>query len=270
MKPDHAKFVGSIPDAYDEGLGPVIFAPYARELAARAARGLEGTRVLEVACGTGVATRALLAALPPSCSITATDLNQAMVDRAQRVTRAAANVTWRAADAMELPFADGGFDAVVCQFGLMFVPDRARALGEMARVLRPGGALHASVWCSLDENPFGRLAHRVVGSFFRSDPPAFYEVPFSFHDPIEIGVLLRAAGFSSFDVSTVELEAVAPSVRDFARGLVEGNPIAASIAEAKLDVAAIRAAVERALVELGGEKPFRSTMRARVIGAKRK
>jgi ubiquinone/menaquinone biosynthesis C-methylase UbiE len=137
------KFAGSIPELYDEILVPLIFAPYAHDLALRVAA-THPARVLEVAAGTGAVTRELAKVLPPDVDIVATDLNQAMLDRAASVgtTR---NVEWRQADAMQLPFADATFDVVVCQFGAMFFPDKAKAFGEMRRVLRPGGTFAFNV-----------------------------------------------------------------------------------------------------------------------------
>jgi ubiquinone/menaquinone biosynthesis C-methylase UbiE len=129
------EFVGSIPTLYDQYLVPLIFEPYAVDLVQRLrARSL--SRILEIAAGTGVVTRALASWLPEEVSIVASDLNQAMLDHAAALgtTRA---VEWRQADAMELPFADAAFDAVVCQFGAMFFPDKARAFAEARRVLKP-------------------------------------------------------------------------------------------------------------------------------------
>jgi ubiquinone/menaquinone biosynthesis C-methylase UbiE len=140
-------FSGAIPELYEAYLVPLIFEPYAADLATRlAAR--SPSRVLEVAAGTGVVTRALTRTLPASTSIVATDLNQAMLDRA-RAVGTAYPVEWRTADALALPFPDRSFDAVVCQFGVMFFPDKPRAYAEARRVLRPGGAFVFNVWDSL-------------------------------------------------------------------------------------------------------------------------
>ena len=114
-------FTGSIAELYDTYLVPLLFEPYAADLAARLASRPLG-RVLEIAAGTGVATRAMATALPEAVSIVATDLNQAMLDQAA-ARGTARPVEWRQADAMALPFAAGTFDAVVCQLGAMFVPE---------------------------------------------------------------------------------------------------------------------------------------------------
>src|SRR5690349_24692748 len=143
-------FAGSIPDIYDEYLVPLIFEPYATDIVARlASRPL--AKVLELAAGTGVVTRRLASALPRDVNITATDLNQPMLDRAARVGTARP-VVWRQADAMQLPYEDGTFGAVVCQFGVMFFPDNARAYAEARRVLRRGGVVLLNAWDRIEEN----------------------------------------------------------------------------------------------------------------------
>ncbi|HLW13061.1 MAG TPA: class I SAM-dependent methyltransferase, partial [Casimicrobiaceae bacterium] len=145
-------FAGSIPEIYDTLLVPLIFEPYAADLARRLAE-QPLHRILEIAAGTGVVTRAMARALPPDVSITATDLNAQMIDRA-RAVGTVRNVEWRPADAINLPFGDGTFDAVVCQFGAMFFPDKQKAFSEARRVLRAGGSLLFNVWDRIEENEF--------------------------------------------------------------------------------------------------------------------
>jgi ubiquinone/menaquinone biosynthesis C-methylase UbiE len=148
----HSEFVGSIPEIYDEHLGPLLFEHYAADLAARVTVPV-GSRVLELACGTGIATDRLRAALPDEVAIVATDLNEAMLDLARNKRGNLANVQYQVVDALDLPFEDGSFDAVVCQFGVMFFPDKAACAREAARALKPGGAYTFNVWDSLDRNP---------------------------------------------------------------------------------------------------------------------
>jgi len=151
-------FAGSIPEVYDTILVPMVFASYAEDLARRVAARRPG-RVLEIAAGTGVLTRALATALPESAAIIATDLNQPMLDRASLVGTCR-TVEWRQADAMALPFGDGSFDAVVCQFGAMFFPDKAHAFAQARRVLAPGGFLLFNVWDRIEENEFAAWLSR--------------------------------------------------------------------------------------------------------------
>src|SRR5260370_41657792 len=128
-------FSGSIPSIYDSYLGPLIFEPYAEDLADRLPA-LNAERVLETAAGTGIVTRALLRSLPASVSVVATDLNQPMLDRAAELL-SSSRVSWQKADAQALPFPDGAFDAVVCLFGEMFFPDKQNAYLEALRGLTP-------------------------------------------------------------------------------------------------------------------------------------
>ena len=144
-------FTGSIPALYERYMVPLLFVPYAEDLAARA-KALAPRRLLEIAAGTGVVTRVLAASLPAT-AITATDLNEAMLDFA--ITKLTArHVTWRPADGQALPFPDASFDMVVCQFGIMFFPDRVRGFREARRVLAPGGRYLFSVWADLGANDF--------------------------------------------------------------------------------------------------------------------
>ena len=189
-----SSFTTDVARFYEATLVPLIFRPYARDLAHRA-RALAPRSVLEVACGTGVVTRALASALPETCSITATDLNDAMIAHAAQVGTSRP-VTWGQADAMALPFPDGTFDVVVCQFAVMFFPDRVGAYREVRRVLRPGGTFLFSVWRSIEENDFARVVTEAVGALFPEDPPAFLaRTPHGHGSPAEIEADVRGAGF---------------------------------------------------------------------------
>jgi SAM-dependent methyltransferase len=174
-------FAGSIPEVYDRYLVPLIFETYATDLAGRV--GARSPRaVLEVAAGTGVVTRAMSEQLPATASITATDLNQPMVDHAS-ARGTSRPVTWQAADALALPFSAAAFDTVVCQFGVMFFPDRAQAYAEFRRVLRPGGRLIFNVWDRIETNEFARAVSDGVAAVFPDDPPRFLaRTPHGYHD----------------------------------------------------------------------------------------
>ena len=145
--------------------------------------GRHPSRVLEIAAGTGVVTRQLATTLPPGVSIVATDLNQTMLDQAA-AEGTARPVEWRQADALQLPFPDEFFDVVVCQFGVMFFPDKARAFAEARRVLRSGGQFIFNVWDRIDHNDFADTVTRALGTLFPDDPPRFLaRVPHGYHDP---------------------------------------------------------------------------------------
>lgn len=173
-------FAGSVPKLYEEYLVPLIFEPYARDLADRL-RSRKLSRVLEIAAGTGVVTRHLASTLPESVSIVSTDLNQPMLDTAARIgtTR---SVEWRQADAMQLPFGEGEFDAVVCQFGAMFFPDKSEAFSQARRVLKPEGVLLFNVWDRIEENEFADVVTTALASRFPDDPPRFLaRTPHGYH-----------------------------------------------------------------------------------------
>lgn len=257
-------FAGSIPSRYDEFLGPVIFTQYADDLTARIGARLKNGRLLETACGTGLVTRRLDRALPKAIRIVATDLSEAMLAYARTQVPPSSRLEWQAADAQALPFPNGSFDGVVNQFGWMFVPDKALAFREARRVLRPGGSLAFNVWGRMEENPFAAAAHAAIGSFFRANPPTFYQVPFGYSDRPLIEGHLRGAGFTDISLEVVKKELRADSARDFARGLVEGNPVIAAIRDAGVAVADVLRAVTEALSQEGGAAPFRSTMVALV------
>lgn len=267
MSEANARFLGTIPALYDRHLGPVIFEPYAADLARRV-RVAESAQVLEVACGTGILTRRLRDRLPPSVRFLATDLNQPMIDYARSKPGAPEAVDWRTADAASLPFDSASFAALACQFGLMFVPDKQAAFREARRVLVQDGLFVFNVWAGLEHNPFGRIAHETIASFFSQDPPNFYEVPFGFHDADELKRLLDANDFGQVAMDLVTFEARSPFARSFALGLVKGNPVSIAIQERGVMLDPIVDALEAALARVGGDHPFESTMRALVVTAR--
>jgi SAM-dependent methyltransferase len=218
-------FAGSIPELYERFLVPLIFQPYADDLAERLAE-IGPATVLEVAAGTGVVTRTIMGRLPADVAITATDLNQPMLDYAASIgTRD--SVTWKQADAMKLPFDDGAFDAVVCQFGAMFFPDRARAYAEFRRVLRRGGTLLFNVWDDIENNEVTKVVNDSVASAFPDDPPGFLaRTPHGYHDTDLIRRDLVAAGFSaSPSIDSPEARSRAASCTHPAIGFCQGSPL---------------------------------------------
>jgi ubiquinone/menaquinone biosynthesis C-methylase UbiE len=263
---DNARFQGSIPQLYDRYLGPVIFEAYAADLARRLAAASPRS-LLEVACGSGIATARLRAALP-DCAILATDLNDAMIAYARSKPDMPANVDWRTADAAQLPFDAAAFDAIACQFGYMFVPDKAKAFSEARRVLSRGGLLAFNLWDSLRENPFAALANATIDARFPGSPPDFYSTPMGFHDAARVRAMLETAGFASIAIERVKLPVQSASAQEFAVGLVKGNPVALAIKERGGAIDDIVADVAAVLKRAGGDAPFRSTMQALVVTAR--
>jgi ubiquinone/menaquinone biosynthesis C-methylase UbiE len=269
MKEADKLFVGSIPALYDRYLGPLIFEPYAQDLAERVVR-FAPQRLLETAAGTGIVTRAMARALPATAAITATDLNQAMIDHAAAQTTAD-NVTWRQADALALPFADGAFDAVVCQFGVMFFPDKGAGFREALRVLKPGGRFLFNVWDRIEENEISRVLTDAVAALFPADPPRFLaRTPHGYHDVAVIRDQLGRAGFAGVEIETVEKRGRAPSPRDPAIGFCQGSPLRSEIEvrdAGRLEEATEAAA--RAIAARFGPGPIEGKIQAHVVSAVR-
>lgn len=220
---DHAAYVGSIPDHYHRGVDTFLFEPYAQELSARAAA-FQPQKVLETACGTGILTRRLREALPRTRLI-ATDLHEPMIAVARRTVGQAADVHFEQADMTRLQFPDGEFDALACQFGLMFVPDKPGAAREALRVLRPGGRLLMATWRSLADNAPIRLAHETVTRLLPGDPPGFYLTQTGFGDPDFMRQLLSGAGFQDIQTEVVAKRTSSLSARGVATGLIQGFPV---------------------------------------------
>jgi ubiquinone/menaquinone biosynthesis C-methylase UbiE len=260
-------FSGSVPENYDRYLGPVLFEPYARELVARIPR-RDGVRVLEIACGTGIVTRHLRDALPPSATVTATDLSEAMVGYAARSV-AAAGIVWQPADAQSLPFGDGAFDLAVFQFGLMFLPDKVRGFAEARRVLAPGGQLIAAVWQSLDANPFAAAMARTLADLFPADPPRILDVIHGYGDPERIAADMRAAGWDDIAFEPVAINGHGRAAADLATGFAYGSPIAQVLAQRGADPQRFVTDLTPRLIEVGGDAPFTPALAAVVITATR-
>ncbi len=263
----HSSFTGEIPAFYDRHLGPVIFEPYARDLARRLPV-RDGLRVLETACGTGIVTRHLLARLPASGRLVATDLNQGMIDHARAALPEDPRLTWRTADAQQLPFEAASFDVVVMQFGIMFLPDKAQGLREARRVLAAGGRLLYNAWDSFARNAFGRIANDAIREMFPDEPPTFYETPFGDHDPDEHRRRALAAGFRDVEVEGVAFETMAESAAHFAAGLVRGNPVSLAISErGSVSHEQVERRVAESLRSELGDRPVRTSLHAWVLTA---
>src|SRR3954471_16773214 len=186
MAANDRSFVGPIPEIYDRCLVPLLFEPYARDLAERVAA-TRPRSVWETAVGTGVLTRALAARLPAEARIAATDLNPAKLDHAKARQSSDDRITWQPADALALPFRDGGFDVVACQFGAMFFPDKVQGYREARRVLSPDRRFMFNVWDRISENDFAQAVTDALADRFPGDPPRFMaRVPHGYFDLTQI------------------------------------------------------------------------------------
>ncbi|HMH53625.1 MAG TPA: class I SAM-dependent methyltransferase [Candidatus Acidoferrum sp.] len=259
-------FGGSIPQLYEKYLVPLIFEPYAADLATRlASRSV--TRVLEIAAGTGVVTRRLAVTLPERVSIVATDLNQTMLELASAIGTSRP-VEWRQADAMQLPFPDGTFDAVACQFGVMFFPDKSRAFSEARRVLRPGGLFIFSVWDRIEDNEFAEGVTATLAHLFPADPPRFLaRTPHGYHDHPTISRDLAGGGFTAAPrIVTVAARSRADSARVPALAYCQGTPLRNEIearAPARVDEATDAAA--EVIAQRFGRGPVDGKIQAHVV-----
>lgn len=255
MSEQSSQFIGSIPENYDRGLGPHIFSDYAEDLARRAA-GIDPVDVLEIASGTGIVTRKLRDYLPSATRLVATDLNPPMLEVAREKFAQDELVEFKPADAMALPFEDSEFDLIVCQFGVMFFPEKQQAFREARRVLRSGGRYLFNVWGSLTENPFAETVQTVVTQFYPDDPPGFYKVPFGYSDRSTVTSDLEAGGLKDLWCETITLDKEIADWELFARGIVFGNPIIDEINK-RGDVQAeeIERAVLSALRDRFGREP---------------
>ena len=218
-------FTGPITEFYDTFLVPLIFEAYAENLAERAAA-LAPNAVLETAAGSGVVTRALAFRLASGARYVVTDLNQPMLDYAANKQGPDDRITWLQADALALPFDDGSFDALVCQFAVMFIPDRGAGYAEARRVLKPGGSFLLNVWDRIEANELAHIVTEAAASVFPDDPPRFLaRTPHGYHDPELIRDELGEAGLSQVSIRTLDETSSAPSPRHAAVAYCQGTPL---------------------------------------------
>jgi SAM-dependent methyltransferase len=261
-------FAGSIPEIYDTLLVPLIFEAFAEDLARRAAA-LSPRSVLETAAGTGVLTRALAPKLNSDARYVVTDLNQPMLDYAEKKQPPDERIEWRQADALQLPFDDKSFDAVCCQFGVMFFPDRVAGYKEARRALKPGGNFLFNAWDRIEENELANTVTEALASLFPTDPPRFLaRTPHGYHDTAVIRDDLGRAGFSGIAIATVAEVGRAPSPIQAATALCQGSPLRYEI-EAR-DAGGVQLATERAADAIGrryGNGPLACKIQAHVVVA---
>lgn len=262
-------FVGSIPEFYDRYLVPLIFEPYAADLGRRiAARG--PTSVLEIAAGTGVVTRSLVKHLGDGVDITVTDINEPMLEYAKTRVAASPRLHWRQADALKLPFADGQFDAVACQFGAMFFPDRVRGYAEARRVLRPDGTFLFNVWDRISENDFADVITEALRKVYTVDPPMFLaRTPHGYHDEKQIRRDLGEAGFSKVEIEPLYAVSPATSPHFAAVAYCQGTPLRGEIeARGEPGLEEATAVATEALRHRFGQGPIEGRIRAFIVTAR--
>jgi ubiquinone/menaquinone biosynthesis C-methylase UbiE len=264
-----SRFTGSIPEVYDRCMVPLVFEPYAEDLAARLAS-LGPSRVLELAAGTGAVTRRLAQALPGDTRIVATDLNPAMLAKAEAIGTCRP-VTWRQADAMELPFEDASFDAIACQFGWMFFPDRAQAFAEAKRVLRPGGVLLFSTWDRIDRNTFADAVSHALADLFPHDPPRFMaRIPHGYHDAAVVASDLARGGLSQAPAITVlAANSRAGSAHVPAIAFCQGTPLRNEIEARSASVPEVTDRVAQAMAARFGPGTIEGAMQALIVAVRR-
>lgn len=223
-------FAGSVPANYEQYLGPILFEPYALDIMQRLPKG-SLNNVLEIACGTGRVTKHLLDAIGEKGKLVATDLNPDMIAIAKEKV-ADSRIEWQKADAQDLPFADNSFEAVICQYGVMFFPDKLKAFSETWRVLKPGGIFIFNAWDSLDANPGAQVIDNVLQEAFGEEAPNFLkEGPYSFYDQGQIRSLLKEASFKNIQLDLVKVSSNFTSITDLAKGFLQGSPLFAYLQE---------------------------------------
>lgn len=267
MDASAAKFIGSIPQYYDRYLGPAWFESFAADLAARMPARPPGN-VLEIACGTGILTRRLRERLDPSLRLMATDLSKAMLDHARGTVRLP-GIEWEEADAVRLPFESAKFAAVVCSFGMMFIPERQAAFREARRVLCEGGLLLCNVWDRIEENPHGTATQQLFDELFPGDEEMqFGKVAFGMHDRPLLRQLLSDARFKEVRMEAKRVEVRSPDAKSLATGMVRGTPRSLIFEKRGVSLDAMIEKVGAALARVGGEKPYRSHAQAVVVEAR--
>jgi ubiquinone/menaquinone biosynthesis C-methylase UbiE len=258
-------FAGSIPEYYNNCLGPAWFDKFAADLAARLPTTLPGD-VLELACGTGLVTGRLRQRLEGSLRLVATDLSPAMIEFARRSVDAE-GITWKEADASDLPFDDASFGAVVCSFGLMFVPARRKVFHEARRVLKPGGSFLFNVWDRIEENPCALIQSQLVASMFPGDDEIQLTLPYEMHDERMLRELLVAHDFEPLRLEKVRHPVEGVSARTIATGQIRGSPRGALLAKRGITMEEAIEAGTRALEKYGGD-PFRAHAQAVFVEAR--
>ena len=263
-----ATFSGSIPEYYDSCLGPAWLEAFAMDLAQRLAPKPPGD-VLEIACGTGQVTRQLRERLDPAVRLVATDLSKAMLDYAREKLSDRKGIEWREADAVNLPFRDGEFGAVVCAFGVMFVPDKEAAFREACRVLDEGGVLLFNVWDRIEEISHAAVLAEVIEGLFPGDDEMRFRTPYEMHDPQLLRQMLAQAGFGAVEIEKKRVQVDRVSARTLAIGAIRGTPRSLLFEQRGVALEEMVEKLTAALAKAGGADPYRGAAQALVVKARR-
>ncbi len=231
----------------------MLFNGWADDIARRVAS-LNPTNVLEIAAGTGIVTRQLRNVLSDGCQLVATDLNPPMLEVAKKKFQPEENVSFEQADAMDLRYENERFDTALCQFGVMFFPDKARSHSEVCRVLQPKGHYLFTLWDSWAANPFAQVVHETIAHFFPDDPPGFYKVPYGYHETNEIRNAALEGGFDKVTVQRLEMPSKIESARTFAEGFMYGNPLYDEVVARGGNPSEVCDALERTIAAEMGEE----------------
>lgn len=266
MAAENNSFVGSIPEYYDKYLGPLIFEEYSIDFASRI-NVPQGGKLLEIAAGTGLATRHIKNSLPKNATITVTDLNEPMLEIAKSKFSDQSNMHFQFANAIDLPFENEVYDSVVCQYGIMFFPDKQKGVNEAFRVLKPGGEYIFSVWDSLDENPIMNYVNETLIKLFGEEAPPFLEVPFHYHKLDEIRKIVENAGFGDIDFTILPRTAITDNAENVPLGFIMGNPLSLQIPELGGDLDEVMSTITKGIEEKFGPSPIKAPMKSIVIKA---
>lgn len=239
----YRNYSGTAAELYQSFFVPTIATPVAGELL-RAADLQAGERVVDVACGTGVITRAAAEQVGTTGTVTGVDVAPDMLAVARNTPAAGAPIAWHEADAAALPLPDASYDVALCQMGLMFMEDRAGAVAEMRRVLAPGGRVVVNTPGRIQ--PAFQVMEQAIVDTIDPQLGAFVAAVFSMHDPEELATLLRDAGFD--DVSSTEYTAhlTLPEPAEFLWSYINLTPLGALVAQAPEDA---KNELERRVVE---------------------
>jgi ubiquinone/menaquinone biosynthesis C-methylase UbiE len=249
------KFSGDRALNYDTYLGPFLFEPYGKEMAARVPVANVHS-VLELASGTGRVTRHLRERLPSSVKLFASDLSPDMLEVAKsKLLDKEIEVV--VADMQKLPFEPNRFDAVVCQFGIMFPPDKQKVFDEVYRVLRPGGVFLFSTWDKTDDVGIFKVVYNEhVLPFFAGEDPGRFLVPFSLHDPDQLKKFLITSHFADAKIERVALKGMAHAAVDLVKGFFTTHSMGQEVADRDANAfEAIARRMEKAIVERFSDHP---------------